>query len=363
MPKRKAFEKFHWPLFAVTLAILVLGLFNLYSASYATRPSCFFSQLAWSGIALAIGFLVYAVDYRIYERMAYIFYGIGMLLLLLVLFTRPIAGSHRWLDLGIFRLQPSELMKLVLILMMARYFHDSPAPREGYTILHLRRFWPLLFAPLILILLEPDLGTMLLLGAIAFAVLLFVKMRPRTLLALFLVTLILLPVGWHFVLKPYQKQRIVTLFNPGSDPRGTGYHRRQSIIAVGSGRVTGKGYMDGTQTQLRFLPEQHTDFIFSVWAEEQGFWGSLVLLMLYLALILSGIHIAGKAREKFGALAAVGATSIIFWHVFVNIGMVVGVLPVVGVTLPLMSYGGTSLVVTMSCIGLMLNIHTRRYMF
>jgi rod shape determining protein RodA len=153
------------------------------------------------------------------------------------------------------------------------------------------------------------------------------------------------------------------MFDPDSDPRGTGYHRRQSIIAVGSGEVLGKGYREGTQTQLRFLPEQHTDFIFSVWAEEAGFVGGASLLILYLAMILSGIHIASKAREKFGALVAIGATAIIFWQVLINIGMVIGILPVVGVTLPLMSYGGTSLLITILCVALLLNVYARRKLF
>ena len=359
----KNLDSFHWPLFFVTLAILAIGLVNLFSASFATRPGYFSAQLSWSGIAILIAAVVYAIDYRIYERTALIMFVATIALLAAVFFFRPVSGAHRWLILGPLSFQPSELMKIVLVLVMARYFHNHATPSQGWTLWRLRRLLTAFAAALLLILLEPDLGTTILLCAIAFTMLLFAKIHPRTLLIIFLAALIMIPVSWHFVLKPYQKQRIITLFDPDSDPRGSGYHRRQSIIAIGSGKLTGKGFKSGTQTQLRFLPEQHTDFIFSVWAEERGFLGASTLLMLYLAMILSGIHIASKAREKFGALAAIGATSIIFWHVVINVGMVVGLLPVVGVTLPLMSYGGSSLAVTLACIGLLLNIYARRRLF
>lgn len=356
-------QTYHWPLLFITLAILIIGLVNLFSAAFASRPSYFFSQLAWVGISIVCAFVVYLIDYRIFERTAYILYGIGIVLLLLVFFSRPIAGSNRWIILGALRFQPSELFKIILVISMARYFHRAIVPVDGFSIMTLRKVLLLLAVPMVLILREPDLGTSLLLAAIAFTLILFVKINTRTVLILVLLALISAPIAWNYVLKDYQKKRIQTLFDPGSDPRGTGYHRRQSIIAIGSGGLGGKGFREGTQTQLRFLPEQHTDFIFSVWAEEQGFLGGFCLIGLYLALILSGIHIAGKAREKFGALLAVGVTSIIFWQVLINIGMVIGLLPVVGVTLPMMSYGGTSLLTTMVCIGLLFNIYARRHLF
>jgi len=363
MAKRRLLEIFHWPLLLTVICILAFGLFNLFSASYGSRPGYFFSQMVWAGIAFALAYITYIIDYRIFERTAYIMYAVVLICLLIVLFSRPIAGSHRWIVLGAMRFQPSELMKVVMVLTLAKYFHNNIAPSGGYTIWTLKTALALLFAPMILILLEPDLGTSLLISAIAFTIFLFVKINPKTLLILFVIAIISVPISWNYVLKDYQKKRIQTLFDPDSDPRGTGYHRRQSIIAIGSGQFSGKGFKEGTQTQLRFLPEQHTDFIFSVWAEEQGFVGGFVLLSLYLSLILSGLHIASKAREKFGALVAVGASAIIFWQIVINIGMVVGLLPVVGVTLPFMSYGGTSLVITMICVGLLLNIYSRRYLF
>ena len=363
MGERRRKDHFHWPLIVSTLAALLSGLTNLYSAAYATQPGYFYTQLAWSGLAIVFGFMVFLADYRIYERVAYIFFGIVVLMLIGAFFSRSVAATHRWLVIGAFRIQPSELMKVVMVLTLAKYFHNSPAPKDGYSIWQLRRIWLVVFIPLLMILKQPDLGTAMLLGAISFTILLFVKIRLRHLMILVMIFLVLVPISWHYVLKDYQKNRILTLFDPDSDPRGTGYHRRQSIIAVGSGQLYGKGFMEGTQTQLRFLPEQHTDFIFSVWAEEQGFIGSMGLLLFYLTIILSGIHIASRAREKFGVLLAVGATAVIFWHVFINIGMVTGILPVVGVTLPLMSYGGSSLVTTLTCVALLLNVYARRHLF
>ncbi len=356
----------HWPLLFVTLAILTIGLINLYSASEAgtsaNRPY-FLSQLLWSGVAVVAALVAYLIDYRIYERLAYIFYGLVVLALVAVFFTRSIGGSHRWLDLGFFNLQPSELMKIVIVTALARFFHHDMAPREGYGIKRLIKPFAITGLPIILILLEPDLGTALMIGMIAATVILFVKVRLKTIAALVLLILIALPITWQFVLKDYQKKRVMTMVDPESDPRGSGYHRRQSIIAIGSGQFSGKGFRNGTQTQLRFLPEQHTDFIFSVWAEEQGFVGSISLLILYAAMILSGLHIASKAREKFGALLCLGLTAVIFCQMTVNIGMVLGLLPVVGVTLPFMSYGGTSLVISIMSVALMLNIYSRRHMF
>ena len=363
MPRHGERNRFHWPLLIVVCSILGIGLLNLFSAAYASSPHYFFSQLAWTGVAVVLSAFIYVVDYRVYERLAYILFVFTVVCLIGVFFFRAIGGSHRWLLLGPLRFQPSELMKLAMVLMLARYFHHREAPQIGHTIWQIRGVIAALAIPLFLVLIEPDLGTTLLLGAIAFSMLLFVKIRLRTLIILTVIGMILSPIAWNFVLKPYQKQRIMTMVDPESDPLGSGYHRRQSIIAIGSGQTFGKGFQAGTQTQLRFLPEQHTDFIFSVWAEEWGFVGAITLLILYLSLILCGIHIASKAREKFGALAAMGATSIIFWHLVVNIGMVLGLLPVVGVTLPLMSYGGTSLVITLMSIGLLLNIYARRRLF
>lgn len=358
-------EAFHWPLLLFTLGLVAAGLTNLYSASFATNPGFFFSQVVYVGVAVIGAALVFFIDYRIYERVAWFFYGLGVLLLVVVLTTRPIGGSQRWIPLGGFQFQPSEFMKLALVILLARFFHHAATPKEGFSLIALWKPFLIVLIPAALVFIQPDLGTAGLLVLVAFAMFMYVRIRTSHLLGAILLVTVVLSVVWTFEigLKEYQIRRVETLFDPDSDPRGTGYHRRQSIIAVGSGQAWGKGFMEGTQTQLRFLPEQHTDFIFSVWAEEQGFVGSAGLLLLYAGMILSGLHIASKAREKFGVLCAVGATAVLFWHAVINIGMVIGLLPVVGVTLPLMSKGGSSLLVSAASIGLLLNIHARHRLF
>ena len=235
-------------------------------------------------------------------------------------------------------------------------------PIEGY---HLRDLWiPFgLAAPLFfLILVQPDLGTAVIFLLILFTVILMGVLHIRSLLLLALGGVALLPIGWLF-LKPYQQVRLQTFLSPDLDRLGAGYHVIQSKIAIGSGRLFGKGYLEGTQNRLDFLPAQHTDFVFSVFAEEWGFLGCVFLLGLYLALILLALRVVNRAKDRFGALLALGATAIIFWHVIINVAMVTGVLPVAGIPLPFLSYGGSSLVVTMVAIGVLINVSMRRFMF
>ncbi len=359
---RKAIDNFHLPLLGVSLTICILGLFNLYSASSAGSAPYFMSQLAWMGLALAAGIFAVLIDYRIHERLAYFYFFLVVFLLLAVFFFPSAGGAKRWIPLVFFKLQPSELAKLAIVAVLARWFHDDARSRP-YTLKQLRIPLALLGSCALLVLMEPDLGTSLLILAIGGTLILFVRVRWKS-LALVLVVMILVSFpAWKFVLKDYQKQRILNLLEPEADIKGSGYHRRQSIIAIGSGETFGKGYQEGTQTQLKFLPEKHTDFIFSVWAEEHGFVGSFALLLLYFALFLFGLQISSSARERFGALLALGCTAILFWQMLINIGMVLGILPVVGMTLPFMSYGGTSLVVCAISVGLLLNVSMRRYMF
>lgn len=364
MSQRLAKSHLHLPLLASTLTLLALGLINLYAAATATASAYFYSQLTWAAIGTVAAVVVYFIDYRVYERLAYPFFGLVIALLIAVLiFSRAVSGSQRWLALGSMRLQPSELMKVAIVFALAKYFSEHEHPKPGYGFWELRWVWLMLGAAVVLIVVEPDLGTGMLVAAIGGTLVLFSKLRARTFLVLILIGALCAPIAWTFVLKDYQKHRVLTLLDPDSDPRGKGYHRRQSVIAVGSGQLDGKGFLSGTQSQLRFLPEQHTDFIFSVYAEEHGFLGGMLLLSVYAALIFCGLHIASKAREKFGVLCALGATSVFFWQSVINIGMVIGVLPVVGVTLPFMSYGGTSLLVSFALIGLLQNIYSRRNLF
>ncbi len=303
------------------------------------------------------------IDYRRLGSSIYTMYIINILLLVVVLFVgRSAYGARRWISLGFFNMQPSELMKLTLVMALARYFSND-VNLDGYTLRDLLVPALMVALPAGLIIVQPDLGSGLILLAVAFTVFLFVKINFKSLLILFFVTAVSLPLVYNFALKDYQKRRVVIFLDPSLDPKGSGYNSIQSRIAVGSGMLTGKGFMKGTQTQLNFLPEHHTDFIFSVFSEEHGFFGSIFLVALYVMLFLSGIRIAIRSGNRLGVLLAVGCVAIFFWHSFVNIGMVLGLMPVVGVTLPFMSYGGTSMIVSFMLLGVLQSIALRRYMF
>jgi rod shape determining protein RodA len=244
---------------------------------------------------------------------------------------------------------------------MAKYFQYEE-PRGGY---RLRDLWVpcALVAPLVfLTLVQPDLGTAIILGLVFMSMMLMGGLRVKSFLYVACAGLAFLPIGWHF-LRPYQQQRVLTFIDPNRDPLGSGYHVIQSQIAIGSGQVFGKGYLHGTQNRLDFLPAQHTDFIFAVFSEEWGLVGCLVLLACYFALLVYGLKLVERAKDRFGALLVFGMLSIIFWHVVINVAMVMGVLPVVGVPLPLFSYGGSALATMMFAVGLMINVSMRRYVF
>ena len=323
-------------------------------------------QLGWMGVGLFLALAVAMVDYRVFLRLAYVFYGLVILLLLAVLVKgRVVMGARRWLALGPFNFQPAELAKIAVMMAVARWFHrdaekEGERLRRGYGLLGVAVPAGLTLLPAALILRQPDLGTALIVAAIGFTMILFAGVRWRTVAlaagAAVLAAVLALP---H--LKPYQRRRLESFLNPEGDVLGAGYHATQSMIAVGSGQGFGKGWGQGTQTLLSFLPEQHTDFIFSVWAEERGFVGCLLLLGLYYALVGSVLGIAGAARDRFGFLLGAGVAAMLFWHTFVNMGMVVGLLPVVGVTLPLLSYGGSSVMATFFALGLAANVSMRRF--
>jgi len=358
-------DNFDWVLLGAVLLLCGIGVVNLYSATRLSSPGLYLTQLLWLGVGCTAAAVAALFDYRIYERVAVPGYVLLCMLLVLVLFVGiKVYGSRRWLGFGGFTFQPSEYAKLAVIFVLAHYFHnDERLPRDGYSLWQLKGAFALLAVPIGLILREPDLGTSLMVLAVGAAMILFVRVRWTALLAVFGTTAVAVPVVWFFGLHDYQKQRILSFVNPAADALGAGYHARQSVIAVGSGGLWGKGFMKGTQTQLDFLPEQHTDFIFSVFAEEWGFVASLAVLALYFVVLYRAVVIASRAKERFGALLAVGIGALLFWHVLVNVGMVLGLMPVVGVTLPFLSYGGSSLVAFMIGIGFLLNISMRRYMF
>ena len=365
MIDRRLIQNFDWLLVLLTFAVVAVGLLTLYSAlSYGGKvySGILTRQLYWLGLGLVIMILVFSVDYQWLERFAYPAYIVGLLMLLAVLlYGKTVSGSKRWLDLGVVVAQPSELMKPLLVIALARYF-SKQEKRDGYRLRELGFPAIIVLLPVVLIAMEPDLGTAALLLAIAVSMILFVGVNHRSLLLLAGSFLGSLPLFW-FLMKGYQRQRILTLLNPDRDPLGAGYHIIQSKIAVGSGQFWGKGFLKGTQSQLRFIPEHHTDFIFTVLAEEWGFVGSVLLLALFLCLLLRGLSVARRSRDQFGALLGFGITAIFFWHVAVNIAMVLGMLPVVGIPLPLVSYGGSSAVVTLVSIGILLNVAMRKFVF
>lgn len=363
---RRLIENWDWILLLLLLLLAAISIFNLYSATYQIRDvggsQVFFKQIYWYLIGFVIFLLMTTFDYSILEQLAYPVYFIAVVLLILVLFVgKAASGSQRWLSLGPVSFQVSEAAKIAVVMVLAKFFSDGDSFQE-YSWKDFLQPLALIGVPAILILREPDLGTTLHLVAAALTMVLFVKVNWKSVAILAVPALAVAPFIW-FRLKPYQQTRILTFLRPDMDPLGAGYHINQSKIAIGSGQFWGKGFLHGTQTSLHFLPEQHTDFAFSVLAEEWGFVVSVLLLLIYLFLILWCLNIAKAAKNKFGSLLAVGVVALIFWQVVVNVGMVTGLLPVVGIPLVLFSYGGSSLVATMGAMGLLMNISMRRFMF
>ncbi|MEN0058362.1 MAG: rod shape-determining protein RodA [Bdellovibrio sp.] len=366
--ERTLFKKLDINLIIVILALNVIGLINLYSATHGPTStdvaSLFISQLMWLAVGWTVFLVVTLLDYVIISRIALIIYILNLGAILYVTFFGKIAlGAQRWIDLGFFRYQPSETMKLALIMLMAKILSTRNSQGAGMGFKEM--FLPLIVlgVPFVLVVEQPDLGTAMMLAAIGGSMLIFAKVKKIILVSAIALGIIALPVAWKFVLHDYQKNRVLTFLSPTSDPRGTGYNSIQSKIAVGSGRFFGKGFMKGTQSQLEFLPERHTDFIYSVLSEEHGFVGSLAVVGLFCFLFVTCIRISSNSRDKFGALLTVGVLAYIFWHMFVNIGMVIGLLPIVGVPLPILSYGGSSMLTTMMGLGIISSVAYRRYLF
>ncbi len=363
---RRLILHFDWAVFSLTLGIAAIGLLSVVSASYGgphhgLHPVVY-RQMVWIVAGAIVMFGIVVFDYRLLSSYAYVIYALVVALLgVVAIIGQTTGGSRRWIGFGLFNLEPSELAKLALILVLVRYLREEP-PAGGLRLVHMIIPGVLLAVPAALVLKEPDLGTVLVLVLITFTLMFAGGLNLRTLLMMALAALLAMPLAWH-KLKPYQRTRVVSFLNPQSDPLGSGYHVIQSEIAVGSGGEWGKGFLQGTQARLNFLPERTTDFIFSAYAEEFGFIGSILLLGLYAALVARGLWIARRARDRFGALLALGLTAVIFWQVAINIGMATGLLPVVGIPLPLVSYGGSSLIVLMASMGLLISINTRRYLF
>lgn len=362
---RRLVQYFDWGLLGATFLLGLIGLIVLYSAVTAGTSNphkvLYLKQIVWFCGGLTVMVVFFLFDYKILDRWGVVIYLICIVLLVCVLiFGKYVGGSRRWLAVGPITIQPSELVKIAVIIILARHY-SRYANTKGLTLIDLITPMTLTVIPFALIVKQPDLGTAMLVLLLAASMTIFVKIEKRSFAYLIGAATITFPLIWFF-LKGYQKQRIMTFLNPDRDPLGAGYHIIQSKIAIGSGMILGKGYLKGTQNILSFLPEQHTDFILSVLAEEWGFTGSIFLLIVYLFLISRGLTIAYRCRDNFGTILCFGITVMIFWQAFINVGMVMGLMPVVGVPLPLISYGGSSVITTMVGIGILMNVSMRRFM-
>jgi rod shape determining protein RodA len=351
-----------WMLLLVVYAIVILGLINLYSASGAgVSPGRFQSQL--NSVILGSAAIVFwgiVMDLRSIERLTYLGYVLVCLLLLAVDIRGDFSkGAQRWLELGPIRLQPSELGKFIIILITAKSFGLTKGVYE-FTLLTLWRQILFVGLPFVLVLVQPDLGTAGLIFLIAAMQISFVRVDWKSIAIVGVTGLTTAVTAWNFILYDYQKMRVLNFINPMRDPKGAGYHSIQSMIAVGSGGFWGRGFQQGTQAQLNFLPERHTDFIFSVWAEEHGFIGCLALFALYTTLIVLLFQTAQRAKDSFSAMVTLGVTAFFLFHFIINVSMVLGAFPVVGVPLSLVSFGGTHMITTLSCVGLVVAVERRR---
>lgn len=348
-----------WSLVFWLCVIATIGFFMLYSAANANLDPWTTRQAARFGLGLAMLLTIAMIDIRLVMRYAYVFYAFVFLLLIFVEARGVVGGgAQRWIDLGFINLQPSELMKVAVVLALARYFHSlglEEAGRPLFLIVPLM----LIAAPVVLIMRQPDLGTALMVVMGAGVLFFMAGVRLWKFVTIFVLALAAIPLAWP-MLEEYQQDRVLTFLNPERDPLGAGYHILQSKIALGSGGLFGKGFLQGTQSHLNFLPEQQTDFIFTMLAEELGLVGGVGLIGLYVIVLIYGFAISLRCRHQFGRLVAIGVTTTFFLYVFINVAMVMGLIPVVGVPLPLISYGGTALLTIMICMGLLMSVYVHR---
>ncbi len=356
------------PLLLAVMAIITLGLVNLYSATSvyaddaqrAQLADIYVSQIYWIVVGTLLAILVASIDYRSFERLALVAYFGGLVALGLVfVLAQSIRGASRWIAIGSFNFQPSEFMKIVLILVIARFLHNDPKV-EPRTLIDFAQPVLLTAVPAAAVMAQPDLGTALIYLFTVGSMLAMTRIRARSLVTLAVMAGVSIPLAWNFLLLRYQRDRITTFLNPEHDNTGAGWHAFQAQTAIGNGQLFGEGFMQGTQNRFRLLPDQFSDFPFAVFCEDWGFLGAIVLLGLYAFAVIWAIHVASQAKDRFGAALAIGVGANVFWHVIMNVGMAVGVLPVVGVTLPLFSYGGSSVVTMMVGLGILMNVSMRR---
>ncbi len=360
MIDRRLFREIDWILLALILLQSLIGVSFIYSSSHFLPGAYYVRQLIWIGISLLALLLVLAIDYKFFVSLSVYFYGMLVLLLAATLvFARLVAGTKSWITLGLMQLQPSELAKIVMILVFARLFAEY---KSVYLTMQ-ATLWALVVAgvPLLLIIAQPDLGTAMTFLAIIGGAFILAGLKRKAIVLIVLAALALGVGGWTIALKDYQKKRVTTLINPAGDPRGSGYQVIQSKIAIGSGGFAGKGFQKGTQSQLRFLPARHTDFIFSVIGEETGFLGVLIVIVLYFGLLARMFLSVAKARDRAGVYIVFTASLLIAFQFLVNVMMIIGLFPVVGITLPFLSYGGSSLLTSYVACGLVMNVRMRRF--
>ena len=368
MIDRRLIKNFDW---SILLVLLLLSLIGVLTINSATRPvldaeqqSFYLRQLFWIGLSLVSFIIVVSIDYKWLIRYAYLFFFVGVILLILVLFAgREGMGAQRWLSFGFLSFQPSEFFKLFFVMALSRYLSDS-GNDMSLDLGDLSWVFVVFVAtPFLLIIKQPDLGTALILIFIFISMVIMAGVRKKIVVLTLIIGLISLPFIGNLIwsgLEGYQRHRLIAFVDPMVDPHGIGYHITQSKVTIGSGGVFGKGYKKGTQGPLRFLPEKHTDFIFSIFAEEWGFVGSLLLLLLYLFVIMKGFDTVRLARDHSGAFLAFGVTCMFTFYFIINISMTLGMAPVVGAPLPLMSYGGTALLSNFLALGLIQNVRMRR---
>jgi len=360
MLERRLYFHIDWALVMAVLALCGMGILMIYSATQSTAPRLYISQLYALGLGAAALVVMLAIDYRtLADRSHWIYIAVVGLLIYVMFFGAVRGGARRWIPLGFFNLQPSEFARIAVALVLAKYFGENR--RGNPTIADLAIAGGLALLPVLLIMRQPDLGTAVTVIPVYLAVAYVAGLPTRILAIAAIVAVLAAPVAWKFVLKDYQRQRVLTFVDPSKDTRGAGYQQIQARITTGSGGLWGKGFMKGTQGQLRFLPVAHNDFIFSVWGEEQGFVGIVAALGLYLFVILRSLDAARLAKDRLGTYLVLGLLAGFTFQVLYNISMSAGLAPVKGLTLPLMSYGGSSLIATLAGFGLILNVRMRRF--
>jgi rod shape determining protein RodA len=362
MTKYFSFRDFDWLLLTFVLAICGLGVMEIYSATLHTKfTGVHTKQVYWIMAGMVLMFLISLIDYHaLLDKIHWFYIASVVSLVAVLLIGKKYLGARRWVQMpGGQHFQPSEWVKLVLILALAKYFADLH--REEASLSDIVKAGLVAGVPMLLVLKQPDLGTALTYIPVLVMALILGGLRLKHAAAIILLGALVVPVVWHYGLKPYQKQRLVSFREPEADPQGAGYQVQQSLIAVGSGGLWGKGTTKGTQTQGMFLPVPQTDFIFAAWCEEHGFVGAVVVLLLYFLLLMRLVHNAQTAPDRVGAFVVMGVVAVLFFHILVNVGMVVGYMPVTGIPLPLMSYGGSSVLFMFLALGIVMNIRMRRF--